>query len=194
MYMDDKLRKYHFLRLLLGGLAAVLLLAGGAHARSLSLKAPAILNSNGSIVAQFGVKIIELPILKGELEDGAEMVLRCSVELVKVRHYWLNTNIGSDTYESIIKFDPLTKDFLMVLPGRPQPIRNRDLKTLLEKEWGRIQARLGAWSNLERGSEYSLRLVTTMQEADAPEGFYRFVYFWSWDAGTDNTFHLNFTF
>lgn len=33
-----------------------------------------------------------------------------------------------------------------------------------------------------------------MNEVDAPEGISRFLYFWSWDAGVDNTFHLNFTF
>jgi len=192
--MTDNERKSHFLRLVLSAMIAVLLLAGGAHARTLSLKAPAISNNNGNIVAQFGVKVMELPILKGELEDGVELVLKCSVELVKVRHYWLDSNIGSDHFESSIKYDPLTKEFLMVVPGRSQPIHNANLKALLEEGWGRIQARLGAWDSLERGSEYSLRLITTMNEADAPDGFYRFVYFWSWDAGSDNTFHLNFTF
>ena len=33
-----------------------------------------------------------------------------------------------------------------------------------------------------------------MNQEDAPEGVMRFIYFWSWDAGANNTFQLDFTF
>jgi len=82
----------------------------------------------------------------------------------------------------------------MVLPGRDTPLKNKDLEALLQEGWSIIEARLGPWDMLERGQQYSLSLQTTMNEVGAPEGFSRFIYFWSWDAGADNTFQLNFTF
>ena len=33
-----------------------------------------------------------------------------------------------------------------------------------------------------------------MNEADAPDGLSRFIYFWSWDAGADASFQLDFTY
>lgn len=173
---------------------AVILFSSAAQAQTLSLMAPSIANENGALVARYGVTVVEKPILKGELEDGAQLVLKCAMELFEVSDYWLDATVSSANFESTIRYDQLTKEFVMTLPGRDNPLRNKDIETLLLKGWGSIKATLGPWNMLERGQEYSLRLITTMNEADAPEGISRFIYFWSWDAGADNTFHLNFTF
>ncbi|QJB58373.1 DUF4390 domain-containing protein [Pseudodesulfovibrio sp. zrk46] len=179
---------------LIPALLVVLLFAASAWAQTLSLMAPSIANENGSLVARYGVTVVEKPILKGELEDGDVLVLKCAIELFKVKEYWPDSTVASDDFESTIKFDRLKKEFIMTLPGRDTPLRNKDIEALLLEGWGSIKANLGSWSVLEKGQEYSLRLITTMNEADAPEGLERFIYFWSWDAGVDNTFHLNFTF
>lgn len=173
---------------------ALLLCSGMAWAQTLSLMAPTIANDNGALKASFGVTVVEKPIFKGELEDGREMVLKCAVELFEVNDFWLDSTVSSASFESAISFDRIEREFVMTLPDRPTPLRNKDLKELLSEGWGLIETTLGPWNMLEEGENYSLRLITTMNEKDAPEGFTRFLYFWSWDAGVDNTFHLNFTF
>lgn len=174
---------------------AVLIFTATAHAQTtLSLMAPSIENDNGAFKARFGVSVVEIPILKGELEDGVELILKCAIELFEVTDYWLDSTVGEARFESILKFDRLTREFVMTLPDRDTPLRNKDLKKLLADGWGTIETTLGSWYVLEKGEEYSLRLITTLNEVDAPEGVSRFIYFWSWDAGADNTFHLNFTF
>jgi len=179
--------------LLLAGLA-VFLFAAVAQAQTLSLMAPSIANDNGSLVARYGVSVVEKPILKGELEDGAELVLKCVIELFEVSDYWVDSTVSSSEFESVISYDQLTKEFVMTLPDRDNPLRNEDIEALLLDGWSSIKASLGPWNVLKHGQKYSLRLITTMNEVDAPEGISRFLYFWSWDAGVDNTFHLNFTF
>lgn len=183
----------HMRAVLLAGLLLVLS-ASGAMAQTLSLMAPAIANDNGSLTARFGVTVVEKPILKGELEDGAVLVLKCAIELFEEMDYWLDSTVSAASFESTLKYDQLTKEFVMTVPGRETPLRDKDIESLLRKGWASIKIKLGPWSMLERGQAYSLRLITTMNEAGAPEGFSRFIYFWSWDAGADNTFHLNFTF
>ncbi|MDC0336147.1 DUF4390 domain-containing protein [Pseudodesulfovibrio sp.] len=173
---------------------AVLIFTAVAHAQTLSLMAPAIANVNGALTARFGVTVVELPILKGELEDGAELILRCDIELSEVIDYWLNNGIAETAFESTLKYESLTKEFVMTLPGRNTPLKNTSLESLLREGWGTIEATLGPWNMLERGQEYSLSLNTTMNEVGAPEGVSRFIYFWSWDAGADTTFLLNFTY
>ncbi len=179
-------------QLLFAGLI-ILFSASVAYAQTLSLMAPSIARENDVLMAQYGVTVIEKPILKGELEDGIELVLKSTIELFKVNDYWLDKSIASADFESTIRFDRLKKEFVMTLPGRDTPLRNKALRPLLLNGWGCIKANLGPWSALQKGEKYSLRLITTMNEKDAPKGFSRFFYFWSWDAGSDNTFHLNFT-
>jgi hypothetical protein len=173
---------------------AVLLLAGIACAQSLSLKAPTLANVNGRLTARFGIVVEDRPILKGELEDGAVLVLKCEVKLLEPRDYWLDRDISEVNFQSRLSFDPLTTEFVMTLPDRQTPLRNKDLGAVLEEGWGTIGATLGSWSLLDRGKKYSLRLHTSMNEEDAPEGVMSFFYFWSWDAGADNAFQLDFTF
>ncbi|MEZ7198621.1 DUF4390 domain-containing protein [Pseudodesulfovibrio karagichevae] len=180
--------------LLPAAILAVLILAGAAMAQSLSLKAPTLANVNGRLTARFGIVVEEKPILKGELEDGAVLVLKCEVSLLQPRDYWLDREITEVHFRSRLSFDPLTREFVMTLPGRQTPLRDKDLSTVLENGWGSIDATLGSWALLDRGKKYSLRLHTSMNEEDAPEGVMRFFYFWSWDAGADNAFQLDFTF
>lgn len=191
---DDK-RAGSFPAILLpAALLAVLILAGVALAQSLSLKAPTLANVNGRLTALFGIVVDDRPILKGELEDGAVLVLKCEVKLLEPRDYWMDRDISEVRFQSRLSFDPLTREFVMTLPDRQTPLRGKDLSAILDKGWGTIGATLGSWALLDRGEKYSLRLHTSMNEEDAPEGMMRFFYFWSWDAGADNAFQLDFTF
>jgi hypothetical protein len=175
-------------------LLTALLMAGDALAQSLSLVAPTLANVHGRLTALFGIVVEEKPILKGELEEGAVLVLKCEVNLLEPSDYWLDRKISEVHFKSRLSFDPLTREFVMTLPARDNPLRNKDLGKLLDDGWGTIEASLGSWALLDKGKKYSLRLHTSMNEEGAPEGFMRFIYFWSWDAGADNAFQLDFTF
>lgn len=177
-----------------GVLLTVLILASAAWGQTLSLMAPAIANSEGSLTARFGVTVEEKAVLKGELQDGAALVLKCDIRLDEINDYWLDSTIAATEFVSTISFDALTKEFVMTIPGRSSPLRDKDLAAILEQGWSSIEARLGAWSALERGQKYSLSVNTTMHEEGAPEGLSRFIYFWSWSKGADTTFILNFTY
>lgn len=173
---------------------AVLLLTTSALAQSLSLMAPSLANVQGRLTARFGITVEEKPILKGELMDGGVLVLKCAVQLSEVSNYWLDSEISEAHFDSVLKYDSLTREFTMTLPGRDTLLRNADLGKLLAEGWGTIETNLGSWALLERGTKYRLRLHTSMNEQDAPEGVMRFIYFWSWDAGANNTFQLDFTY
>ncbi|ADU61171.1 MAG: DUF4390 domain-containing protein [Pseudodesulfovibrio sp.] len=182
--------------LLLGAVAALVLLLAplAARAQTINLMAPSIANVSGMLTARFGVTVVEKVMLKGELQDGAQLALRCAVSLYKARDYWLDGHLASSSFESVLSSDPLTGEFLMTLPGRSTPLRAKDIETLLREGWGTIEVSLGPWDMLERGQKYSLILNTSMNEADAPDGVSRFIYFWSWDAGADASFQLDFTY
>lgn len=175
-------------------LVACLILSGTAHAQSLSLLTPSIANVNGALTARFGVEVETLPALKGELEDGIVLKLKCEASLYEASDYWLDSHLSTSTFESILNYDPLTKEFVMSIPGRETPLKNTDLPQLLDEGWKHIETVLGPWNMLIRGENYSLEIHTGINEADAPEGLTKIIYFWSWDTGANATFLLNFTY
>ena len=181
-------------RLLIGVFLVLTLAVSTARAQTISLMAPSIANVSGMLTARFGVAVEEMPVLKGELEDGAQLALRCEVKLYEVSDYWLDSHLSTVVFESALAYEPLSKEFVLTLPGRSSPLRNKDLVALLREGWGVVETPLGPWDLLERGQKYSLRLDTSMSEADAPQGFSRFIYFWSWDTGANNSFQLDFTY
>ncbi len=140
----------------------VIISASGALAQTLNLTAPSLANVSGALTARFGILVEEMPILKGELEDGVELVLKCEVELYKDNEYWLDQGVSVASFKSVLKFDALTRTFTMTLPDRSTPLRNSDLGQLIKEGWGTIETSLGSWSMLERGQKYSLKLNTTM--------------------------------
>ncbi len=194
MYMK-KIRHSRFrtATIFLAGLT-LLIFAAVAHAQTLSLLAPAIANENGALTTRFGVTVVELPILKGELMDGVALVLKCDIGLSEVSDYWIDSEVAEAEFVSTLKFEALTQEFSMTLPSRSTPLKNKNLSSLLKEGWGTIEIALGPWNILERGQKYSLSLQTTMNEVGAPDGLMRYLYFWSLDAGTDTTFLLNFTY
>ena len=175
-------------------LLAVLALAVAARAQSLSLKPPSLANVHGRLTARFGVAVEELPILKGELEDGLELVLTCDIGLYRSNDYWMDDEIVSGAFASELRYDPLTREYVMTLHRGGQELRDTNIGGLLDKGWGVIEIGLGSWALLDRGEKYSLRLHTAMNEKDAPDGVMRYIYFWSWDAGAENSFQLDFTY
>ncbi|MBG0790964.1 MAG: DUF4390 domain-containing protein [Desulfovibrionaceae bacterium] len=175
-------------------LLAVLALAPAALAQSLSLKPPSLNDVQGRIVARFGVAVEDVPILKGELEDGLDLVLRCEVSLYRKNDFWMDSEVASGTFISELRYDSLAQEYVMTLPGTEHLVRGKDIGKLVEEGWKAIEVGLGSWTLLERGARYSLRLRTAMNEKGAPEGFMRYLYFWSWNPGAENSFQMDFTY
>lgn len=173
---------------------AALMLASPCLAQSLTLKPPSLADAGGRITARFGVSVEDVPILKGELEDGLALVLVCEVGLYRENDWWLSSRVASGKLTSGLRFDPLKQEYVMTTPGGGQPLRDKDLVKLLEKGWGDVEVALGSWALLEKGQKYSLRLFTSMNEEDAPDGILRYLYFWSWNPGAENSFQLDFTY
>ncbi|MUM77332.1 DUF4390 domain-containing protein [Pseudodesulfovibrio sp. F-1] len=173
---------------------AAFLAAGPAWAQAISLRAPSLANVSGVLTARFGVGVLEPVVLKGELEDGAQLALRCSVSLRTARDYWFDGHLASATFVSTLSRDALSGEFVMALPGRAAPLRGKDIQALLLEGWGVLEVGLGPWDMLERGRKYRLSLDAFMADADAPEGLSRFIYFWSLDAGAGTSFQLDFTY
>ncbi|BCS89159.1 DUF4390 domain-containing protein [Pseudodesulfovibrio sediminis] len=172
----------------------VLFWVGPVLAQTLTLTAPSLANVRGRLTARFGVSVAELPVLKGELMDGDVLVLKCRVGLYKDSAYWLDDEISMAYFWSSVKYDTATNEFVMKLASEEALLRGSDLGQLLARGWSKLEIQLGSWALLDRGQKYSLKIDTSLKEQGAHEGLMRYVFFWDWESGSDNSFQLDFTY
>lgn len=172
---------------------ALLAFASAARCQSLTLKNLVVDNQAGSIMVRFGVAVDGVQDIVQSLESGATLGLRCQARLVQ-EHFWRNERISSTDFVSTVHWDALTKEYVLDLPGREQPLQNKDIRELFNKAWGQLTLDLGSWSALQRGDSYSLRLEIRLSRSDIPAWLRYSLFFWSWDVIRPTTYRLDFTY
>ena len=91
-----------------------------------------------------GVLSVDCPVgvdnedgLRDLLKDGAMLELRVSYELERKRSWWSNAGVVSGVFVSRLRHDPLTREFLLTMPGDGREIlhKDRNLTRLLYATW-----------------------------------------------------------
>lgn len=163
--------------------AAILLLAlapGRARADGLDLVNLTLDNRGGNLSVHFGLHVEDTAAVKAALDQGADLALRCRVDVRRVRTLW-NSRVAGLDFESRIRADGLAQDYRVELPGGGNPLRGKDLDGLLGKAWGNVTLDLGPWKALAPGNEYVLSLDVSLKRADVPGWIRVAAFFWSWD-------------
>ncbi len=175
-------------------LAFLLFRAGPARAQSLTLNNLVVDNQAGSFMARFGVIVDGVPEVAYNLDNGVVLGLTCEAKLSRKRSMWADKTVNEVLWVSRLQQDSLTGEYVLVLPGRETPFREKDLQKLLTRAWSNIAVDLGPWSNLERGSDYVLDLSIKLNQVDIPNWFRRTLFFWSWDVVPATSYQLEFRY
>ncbi|MDD4951365.1 MAG: DUF4390 domain-containing protein [Desulfovibrionaceae bacterium] len=178
-------------------LALVLALAAWAApglCQSLNLRDLVVDNQAGTLTARFGVLVGGAKEVAESLEDGAVLALTCQARLYQRRDYWLDGLRAENTFVSRLRLDSLTREFVLDIPGREAPLKNKDLEALLAEGWSDIGLSLGPWNALRHGASYSLGLDVKLNQADIPNWFKRLLFFWSWDVIPATSYKLDFKY
>jgi hypothetical protein len=174
-------------------LAAALCLASTGFGQTLELKNLVVDNQAGSIMVRFGVRVDGVQDIVHSLETGATLGLRCKARLVR-EQFWFNDKIAESLFVSLVRWNALTKQYVLEMPGREQPLKNKDIQELLNGSWDKLTMDLGSWGALERGDDYSLRLEIRLSRADVPAWLRYSLFFWSWDVIKPTNYRLDFTY
>jgi hypothetical protein len=168
--------------------------AQAASAQSLVLSNLVVDNQAGSLMARFGVSVDGVAELTESLQSGVTLALTCKAELSKKSGLFGGTPIGKAEMTSRLKYDSLTKEYALLLPGREAPLKNAGLNDLLRAGWGELTLDMGPWHKLERNREYTLALDIRLHQTDIPNWFKRTLFFWAWDVAPSATYQLHFTY
>ncbi|PKN08855.1 MAG: DUF4390 domain-containing protein [Deltaproteobacteria bacterium HGW-Deltaproteobacteria-8] len=173
---------------------ALVLWASAAHAQTLVLSNLVVDNQAGSLMARFGVSVDGVAELTESLHNGVTLALTCKAELSKKSGLFGSPQLSKAEMTSRLKYDSLTKEYALFLPGREAPLKNAGLNELLRAGWGELTLDMGPWRMLERNKDYSLALDIRLQQTDIPNWFKRTLFFWAWDVAPSATYQLHFTY
>jgi len=166
--------------------------AQAASAASLVLSNLVVDNQSGALAARFGVSIDSLTEVSDALTSGVTLALTCKGKLTRHGGVFSSPQVASADLVSRIKYDSLTKEFTMTLPGREAPLKNTRLDELLRSGWGALSLGMGPWKVLERGQEYTLSLDLRLHQVAIPNWFRRTLFFWAWDVAPQASYQLHF--
>jgi hypothetical protein len=165
-----------------------------AAAQSLVLSNLVVDNKAGSLMARFGVAVDGVAELTESLQNGVTLALACKAKLTKKSGLFGSPTLAEAEFSSRLRYDALTKEYTLTLPGREAPLRNAGLGELLGAGWGELALGLGSWSMLERDKEYTLTLDIRLQQTDIPNWFRRTLLFWTWDVAPSASYQLHFKY
>jgi hypothetical protein len=173
---------------------ALVLWPTAALAQSLVLSNLVVDNQAGSLMARFGVAVDGVAELTESLQSGATLALTCKAELSKKGGLFGSPQLAKAEMTSRLKYDALTREYSLFLPGREAPLKNTGLHELLRAGWGELTLDMGSWRMLTRSQEYTLSLDIRLHQKDIPNWFRRTLFFWSWDVAPSATYQLHFTY
>ena len=172
----------------------LLLPASPARAQHIQLSNLILDNEAGAIAVRFSLALEEDEPLAAMLKEGAVVALRCRAALYRKRDLWSDEQIAETRLVSRVRNDALTREFVVEMPGEPQPARSVNLPALLNRTWNKIAMDLGPFSSLKRGEEYVLELKVTLEHDDVPAWMRWALFFWSWKVAPAATYQMEFLY
>lgn len=173
---------------------ALCLWAQAAQAQSLVLSNLVVDNQSGTLAARFGVALDTTATATDVLQSGVTLALTCKGKLTRAEGWLSSPQVAQAELVSRVRYDSLTREYVLSLPGREAPLKNARLDELLRAGWGSLALDLGPWKQLEGGKEYTLHLDIRLQQTDIPGWFRRTLFFWSWDMAPQTSYQLHFKY
>lgn len=117
--------------------------------------------------------------VRNQLRDGAQMVLKGVVTLHRLRTLLSNELLGQAEVVVHLRHDPLRKEFMAF--RAQQVYQNRNLAQALYTAWDSAPVALVLAQPLAADESYRVTMHLTLQHAEVPPWLEKALFFWSWD-------------
>lgn len=151
-------------------------------------------NSEGQIAVRFGIGFSELDPLRLMLKEGSQVTLDCEATLSEPNTLWLASTLTRQQFSSMLTYDVLTREYVIVHENDTTLHKNTSLIKLLESTWEKLTINLGQLTTLERGRDYRVELNIRIKNENVPPWLAKTLFFWSWDIAPSMHYSMNFTF
>ena len=161
-------------------------LPGAAHAlppTRLLVEKTALPLRDGLLHFSFSATVDDEEGLRELLKDGAVLELQASLSIERERSWWANAEVFAAVNSSVLRHDPLSRDFIVIFPDRDgeRELRDRNLTRLLYESWKNLSFPLVAPESLSQldGESYVLNYTITLRHIEVPPWLEKSLVFWS---------------
>lgn len=128
------------------------------------------------------------------LRDGATLELGLKVTVERKRTLWANESIAALEFSSLLKYDPLTRQYLLTTPGSHETVQAANLRSLLAGTWKNLDLPLLEMEHFVRDEDYRVDLALSLQYTELPPWLDRSLVFWSREVVPSETHKMEFSF
>jgi hypothetical protein len=163
----------------------------------LLLEPPETVIDGGTVRLALSLTVDDEDGLRDLLKDGAILRLKTTVAVSRERSWWSDAEIVSREYDSILRHDPLTRDFVVTVgaPDEEKTLKDKNLTRLLHASWRRLSfpvAPLRLFAAQESAGEFLISVTLSLQHTDVPPWLEKNFIFWSADVVPRQTCTLPF--
>ena len=136
------------------------------------------------MLVKTGISVDNVAGLYEMLKDGASLQLEVDVKLERVRSLWSNVTLAEKKLVSPLRHNPLTREFMLIMPSGDKPLLDKNLERLLAATWHKFQIDVGPVDLLreaEPGSAYRILLTISLRHAEVPPWLAKNYVLWSWN-------------
>ncbi len=156
---------------------------------------PIFLHDNGELLLKMSVNVDDTDGLMYMLKDGASIKLDIKSLVELPRAILSNIAVAEHTFSSTLRHDPLTREFLLTLPGEEHPRRDLNLARLLDSAWKNLRIDLASLATLRaKGPDkvFQISVTLSLRHTEVPPWLAKTVMFWSWDIVPPETITLEY--
>ncbi len=145
---------------------------------------PALQYRDGVLVFSLSVSVNDEEGLRDMLKDGAVLELTTAVSIERERSWWANAEEFTYSFPSVLRHDPLSRDFIATLPlhDGERELRDRNLTRLLHESWKKLSFTVvpleTLWSTGEENT-FLLNYTVTLRHIEVPPWLEKSLVFWS---------------
>lgn len=150
----------------------------------LLLDNPALHYREGALILSLSVSVNDEEGLREMLKDGSVLELMTTVSIERERSWWANAEEFSYNFPSVLRHDPLSRDFIATLPAGDgeRELRDRNLTRLLHESWKKLSFSvipLASLQDKDPEESFLLNFTITLRHIEVPPWLEKSLVFWS---------------
>ncbi|MDR0339856.1 MAG: DUF4390 domain-containing protein, partial [Desulfovibrio sp.] len=189
-----------FAVVLLAPLLALLLPVAASLAvppRGMVIESPKSHITDGYVFLDLSLSVDSEEGLRDMLKDGAVLQLTVNAVMERKRSFWSNEDLVEESFSSILRHDPLHREFIVLIPSPEGEVelRDRNLTRLIHASWRKLSLRLISLEALSVEAADDIFLIQvdiSLRHTDVPPWLEKSTVFWSADVVPSESFSLEF--
>ncbi|MDL2285656.1 DUF4390 domain-containing protein [Desulfovibrio sp. OttesenSCG-928-F07] len=155
---------------------------------SFAYEEPVLFKRGGKLWVKLPLSVTDEAALIDLLRDRATLELQIETLVQRKRSLWFNEDLTKNNFVSVVRHDPLSREFKLTHIINAQVMSNSNLRPLLAVSWKKNELPLIELSALKPSETYIIEIDLALRHSELPSWLERTLVFW--DKNIVNTEHL----